>query len=64
MTTAADNDGPCYKCGTSREACDARRDSWPRNCCPACLHTPAWGAHARRSPTHPAKPRTHVNGSA
>jgi hypothetical protein len=54
MITAAENDGRCANCASTREACDARTDSWPRYCCPACQQTPAWRTHVvgDREPRH------------
>jgi hypothetical protein len=49
MTTAAENDGRCSNCRSTRQACDARGDSWPRHCCPACLQTAFWGTHVEPS---------------
>lgn len=45
MTTAPDKDGRCSNCRSTREACEARADSWPPYCCPACLRTDAWRTH-------------------
>jgi hypothetical protein len=54
MTTAADNEGHCYNCGSTRQACDARTD-WPLRCCPSCLRTSAWGAHVVGDPAEPPR---------
>jgi hypothetical protein len=55
MSTAAENEGRCSNCGATREACDARADSWPRYCCPACLQTAAWGTHGVGDPAEPPR---------
>jgi hypothetical protein len=41
------NDGACWKCDTTRQACDARTEL-PLMCCPTCVQAPGWGAHARQ----------------
>jgi hypothetical protein len=61
MTEMA-HDGPCFHCGASREACDART-GWPPSCCPICQHIPTGGAHARRGPDASSGGQARINGS-
>jgi hypothetical protein len=55
MSTAGENEGRCSNCGSTREACDARADSWPRFCCPACLRNSPWGTHRAGAPAEPQR---------
>jgi NAD(P)-dependent dehydrogenase (short-subunit alcohol dehydrogenase family) len=45
MTAELEYDERCSNCGSTREACDARADSWPRHCCPTRRRTPRSGTH-------------------
>lgn len=45
MTTSSENDARCSNCGSTRDACNARADSWPPYCCPSCQRTAVWGTH-------------------